>query len=85
MFTVVHLVHSSQPVRRARTRGHRRHGVKAAAGGASALSKDRHSVRVTTEEGNVLLDPLQRQDLIVETAVARIRLVLRAHETWSIG
>ena len=49
-------------------------------------NKKKHSKKgVTTEEGNVLLDPLQCQDLVVETAVARIRLVLRAHETWSIG
>ena len=48
---------------------------------SSGHSKDRHSVRVTAELGDVLLDPSQCQILITQSQVARRLIILHAEES----
>lgn len=41
------------------------------AGGARAMAHERHTARVSAEQGDVAPDPVQRRDLVVQSEVTR--------------
>ena len=59
----------------------RMEGVEQGRDGAGAIAHDRHFTRITVEQLDVILDPLQRLLLIPKTEVARAFSSSRRHET----
>ena len=55
--------------------------MQTSAGSTGALTEDGHLVGVAAERSDVLLYPLQRQGLVVQTSVAKVCVILSVQET----